>query len=64
MTLLASACVAGCATTSRPSDPCDGWQRIEPAARDVETISPQLARQIVAHDEYGEKLGCWQPPNR
>lgn len=52
--------VAGCAQTS--GNQCDGWKPQRPTANDVLVISQQLADDLLEHNEYGAKLGCWRAP--
>lgn len=55
MLMLASGCVSTRATG------CDGFRVIRPAAADVDRMSGQLARQILAHNEFGAKNCKWKP---
>lgn len=43
--------LSGCLT-----DSCAGWKAIKPSKNDK--LTDGTARQILAHDEYGESLGC------
>lgn len=49
--------VTGCAHGS--GSVCAGWQPIRPDKGETDRLSDNLARQIVAHNEYGVELGCW-----
>lgn len=49
---------SGCAGTL--SLDCAGWSKIEPAVVDVDVVSNSLARQIVAHNDFGRLRGCWE----
>jgi hypothetical protein len=51
---------AGCATGLRqlPSD-CDWADPIRPSRADV--LSPDTARQILAHNETGARICGWRP---
>jgi hypothetical protein len=51
--------IAGCATTTGPAS-CDGFKPIRPQAGDVGAVSPDLARQIVAHNRFGEARCRWR----
>lgn len=50
--LLMSGCVSGWG--------CEGWKSIRPTKGDVKVISDPLADQILAHNEFGMKRGCWK----
>lgn len=57
--------LAGCATTAGrviEPDRCAGWAPIYPSRADVLTDS--TARQILAHDEFGARMGCWKAPTK
>ncbi len=55
LTLFVAACVA------TAGDPCAGFTPIRPALTDAATMSPDLARQILAHNEAGARLCQWTP---
>ena len=51
--------LAGCAGgTATPPDPCLGWTPIRPSSQDV--LTPNTARQILAHDEHGADVCGWR----
>lgn len=53
--------MAGCATkTTVKVDHCTGWAPIYPSGNDV--LTDGTARQILAHDEFGARMGCWPKP--
>ena len=52
--------VAGCAQTS--GNQCAGWKPMRPSASDVRVMSSQFVGDVLEHNEYGVKLGCWQVP--
>ena len=58
--LAAATLVAGCSQTS--GNQCDGWRPIRPTASDVRVVSQTLADEMLEHNEYGVKLGCWEAP--
>lgn len=37
---------------------CAGWDPINPSRKDV--LTDGTAKQIVAHNEFGEKQRCWK----
>ena len=58
----ALAVLASCAPIPA-SDPCAGWQPITGALASVDylaTHDPQFLRAVIAHDEFGAKIGCWK----
>lgn len=36
---------------------------IRPSDRDVDVMSQQLVDDILEHDTFGARLGCWTDPN-
>lgn len=53
--------LAGCKTgPAIKPDRCAGWAAIYPSKADV--LTDGTARMILAHDEFGMKLGCWLAP--
>lgn len=57
MTLtLISGCLAGCGTISG----CGGWEPITVSKYDK--LTRETKNKILAHDEFGEKMGCWIAP--
>ena len=61
--LVASGILAGCAPrTIVKTDHCTGWAPIYADGSDV--LTDGTARQILAHDEYGARMGCWKAPTR
>lgn len=56
--LLASATLlAGCATGGAGTSPCSGWRPIYVSRTDA--LTPDTARQILAHNETGARLCGW-----
>lgn len=51
--VLLSGCVTG-------GSACDGWRAIRPTKADVAKVSDWLAEQLLAHNAYGERIGCWK----
>jgi hypothetical protein len=49
--------LAGCSTT-RPGDFCVVSEPIRPSATD--TLTTGTARQVLAHNEYGQKVCGWR----
>jgi len=37
---------------------CAGWHEFEPSSRDV--LTDGTAKQMLAHNEFGAKQGCWK----
>lgn len=64
MTLLVAALVSACAQIGvGPIDRaavCAGWRPILVSPRDV--LTEETAREILAHNLYGERIGCWRRP--
>nr|WP_081486276.1 hypothetical protein [Bartonella doshiae] len=50
--------LAGCATNERTS--CLGWLPIYLDLKDLNVISPSLARDILKHNMQGERLCGWK----
>nr|WP_144756053.1 hypothetical protein [Bartonella saheliensis] len=50
--------LTGCATNERTS--CIGWLPIYLNRQDINAISPNLARDILKHNEQGERLCGWE----
>lgn len=59
MLALTAALTAGCATNPVFKDDCDWVKPILPSRADV--LTPETKRQILAHNEAGEKLCGWKP---
>lgn len=59
--MLISACLAGCATND--GNLCDGWKPIIVSESDMKTMSDSTKRQILSHNEFGEKRCGWKPFN-
>ena len=60
--ILSLALVASC-TTPTASDPCAGWSFIDGQDASLvflATHDPQFLRAVIAHDEFGAKIGCWK----
>jgi hypothetical protein len=55
MLLCAVSFANGCVQT----DACDWAEPIRPTAQDVATISPGLARDLLRHNQTGQKLCGW-----
>nr|WP_246468224.1 hypothetical protein [Bartonella capreoli] len=55
--------LTGCATNKYPSS-CLGWLPIYLDKQDLNTISPNLARDILKHNEHGKQLCEWKPVNK
>lgn len=55
-------CVAACASGRAANSQCIGFRVITPEMSDIDAISETLARQILAHNEFGQRLGCWSAP--
>lgn len=58
--LCAMLLLAGCQTTAPPVGKCPGFAPIRPTINDVPTMSIELARQILAHNEFGAKACGWR----
>lgn len=57
--------LASCATLDGRAiepDRCAGWVPIIVSSRDV--LTDGTARAILAHDEFGARMGCWKAPTR
>ena len=52
--IVASVSVGGCATSN-----CAGWKPLHPTKKDVQVMSDRLAGDILEHNEFGQKQGCW-----
>lgn len=57
--MLIGVSISGCATNPIFKDDCDWAQPILPSRSDV--LTPETKRQILAHNEAGEKLCGWKP---
>jgi hypothetical protein len=55
--LFVATLAAGCV----PTKDCDWAEPIRPAGGDVQTISPGLARDILAHNQKGAAICGWRP---
>ena len=51
--ILIAVSTSGCATSN-----CAGWSAIQPSRSDRLTIGTK--QQILAHNEFGVKQGCWR----
>nr|WP_083859177.1 hypothetical protein [Bartonella florencae] len=58
MLMCALLSLVGCATNEYVS--CVGWLPIYLNKRDVEVISSSLAREILKHNNLGERLCGWK----
>ncbi|PIT68755.1 hypothetical protein CEV08_07390 [Bartonella tribocorum] len=58
MLMCAISFLTGCATSERTS--CIGWLPIYLNRQDINVISPNLARDILKHNEQGERLCGWK----
>ena len=58
LTLIAVS-IGGCA--SRRGNLCDGWKPIIVTEMDGLTMDDKTKRQIVSHNEFGEKQCGWKP---
>ncbi|CAK00769.1 hypothetical protein [Bartonella tribocorum] len=58
MLMCAISFLTGCATNERTS--CIGWLPIYLNRQDINVISPNLARDILKHNEQGERLCGWK----
>ncbi|WP_375607387.1 MULTISPECIES: hypothetical protein [unclassified Bartonella] len=58
MLMCALSFLAGCATNERTS--CIGWLPIYLNRQDINVISSNLARDILKHNEQGERLCGWR----
>jgi len=56
--LCATLFLAGCNTTGGSA--CDGWKAIRLEAGDVQAVSRSLGTQVLAHNQHGERIGCWR----
>lgn len=56
--LSASGCV-GSGPPAPVADPCAGWRPI--LLRGGESAPTEA--EIIAHNEHGERRGCWRPPS-
>lgn len=54
MALLTSGCLGGTETS------CVGWKPIFTSSSDK--LTPGTARQVLDHNEYGERVCHWKPP--
>lgn len=59
MLALTAALTSGCATNPAFKSDCDWTKPIKPSRADV--LSDGTKRQILAHNEAGEKLCGWKP---
>lgn len=57
--MLMSVCLAGCETTNKGAA-CAGWKPIIVTQIDMLTMDEGTKRQIVAHNEFGEKVCGWK----
>nr|WP_078690079.1 hypothetical protein [Bartonella schoenbuchensis]CBI82801.1 conserved exported hypothetical protein [Bartonella schoenbuchensis R1] len=62
MIMCALISLTGCATNKHAS--CVGWMPIYLDRQDLNTISPNLARDILKHNEHGKQLCEWKPVNK
>lgn len=60
LTIVVATLAAGCAQTS--GNQCAGWKALYPSAADVRSISQRFNDDVLEHNEYGVKLGCWSAP--
>jgi hypothetical protein len=51
------ALMSGCQTDGASA--CDGWRKITLTKHDAAVISDKLANGLLAHNEFGRKIGCW-----
>ena len=51
---------AGCSQTSGSS--CDGWKRMRPTVHDIQVMSSRLVEDVLEHNKFGAKIGCWRGP--
>lgn len=58
MPLLIASFLAGCATSGGI---CAGWQPIRPTKAEVAIWSTETKRDVVTHNQWGERNGCWKP---
>lgn len=56
--LLIASCLAGCATSGSI---CTGWQPIRPTRTEAAAMSVDTKRDVVTHNLWGERNGCWKP---
>jgi hypothetical protein len=54
--MLIAISISGCATSSN----CAGWSAIRPSRSDK--LTDGTARQILAHNKFGVRQGCWRAP--
>lgn len=52
LTLALASCATGPGT-----DPCAGWRPVLVSRADA--LTDGTARQVLAHNEQGRRLGCW-----
>jgi hypothetical protein len=57
--MLIGVSIGGCATSPIFKDDCDWARPILPSRSDV--LTPETKRQILAHNQAGEKLCGWRP---
>ena len=57
--LTALSLLGGCANPT--ADLCAGWRPIRPDPSDISVVSGDLARQIAAHNRFGEAACRWTP---
>ena len=57
--MLMSVCLAGCETTNSGTA-CAGWAPIVITQMDMLTMDEGTKRQIVGHNEFGEKVCGWK----
>ncbi|WP_375665507.1 hypothetical protein [Bartonella sp. TT121SHDZB] len=58
MLMCAQSFLTGCATNERTS--CIGWLPIYLNRQDINVVSSNLARDILKHNEQGERLCGWK----
>lgn len=56
--LVVALALAGCVTTGTA---CDGWTPIRPTQAELQTMSGELAGQILSHNLHGAKTCGWRP---
>lgn len=58
MLMCAISFLTGCAMNERTS--CIGWLPIYLNRQDISVISPELAREILKHNEQGQRVCGWK----
>lgn len=51
--------LSACAKTGPNTDACAGWKPIILAGQSIDGLTEQDAQEILTHNVFGQKRGCW-----